>query len=305
MKAETSQAVVRNCLHVRAMPPSLTMLWERSVAGDNAVGELFGVEQLLTNLKALDEGYGAHISEESDDAAANIGAFHEIFEQLGFFAEVEDGEFLAFYLRDTSPEPAVVKLDNEGSFSWAGANLAEALFRLAENIDAGDEAKAWLAEHGLLSGDVETSELGASTQFLPNLDELHKSLYAQRSGTPKPASKLAPVPARPGDPRTWIGRPGDEVKAALAQVLGAAPVHFCAWCDGGGLVHSVELDAQTKTTTLCGVALGATQATAAKVLGEPTKQGKNWAIHAHDGFNVRLGFDAKGAVSSFTLRRPD
>jgi hypothetical protein len=85
--------------------------------------------------------------------------------------------------------------------------------------------------------------------------------------------------------------------------MGAPPSHYCAWCDEAGLLTSVQLDARTKTEKLFGLAIGAPQAAAADALGVPTRHGKNWAIFVHEGINVRLGYDANGAVMSFTLSR--
>ncbi len=298
MTAEEAQRIVKNCLRGRSMPRSLEVLWKCQQEGDAALASMFRIESLLNDLAPLDDGYGDAIARESADIAANVAAHRKIFEQLGFFAAVEDGAFLAYWLEDPAPEPAVVKLDSEGQYGWAGQNAAEALFRLAEDRDAAG-ARAWLQKQGLDL--AELGELGSATQFLPKLGDAHERIYYTNLGEPRPAREMAAVPADPGDPTTWLLRPGAEVKEALIRILGAPPMEYCVWCDGAGLVTQVKLSAKTNTQPVLGVAIGSSKVEVEQILGPPAKTGINWIRYNRGDRAFRFGMDKAGIVNSLIL----
>jgi hypothetical protein len=299
MKTEEARRLVeKNCFHGRSMPRSLATLWSSVEGGDDTLARTFRIE-LLSDLGALDAGYGDAIASESADIAANVRAHREVFAHLGFFAALEDDEFLAYWLVDPSAEPPVVKLDNEGQYSWKGRNLAEALFRLAEQRDP-DGARRWLSARGLELGEV--GELGASTQFLPDLSQLQQSKYCAAVGRPGlVARKPSEAPATPDDPMTWLLRPGPEVQEVMTRLLGTPPLHYCVWCGGDGLVESVALSAKTKSGPILGIELGASKADVQRALGDPERTGRNWIRFQRDQRLFRFGLDAQDRVTSITL----
>jgi hypothetical protein len=298
------EQISRTCLHGRALPRSLKVLWVEAETGNGVLIRTFGIERLLTDLTQLDIGYGEAVASESPDIAANIRAHRLVFEQIGFFAALRDDEFLGFWLRDDSPEPAVVRLDSEGQYAWLGITAAEALFHLGHNKTQDEPALRWLRENALKL--AESSEMGASTQFLPDLGDLHAEMYYAYLGRPRARREQAKAPAHPQDPTTWLLRPGPEVQEAFTKFAGGPPMHFCVWCTGEGLVKAVTLGDQTpRGTTFLGISLGATRQDVEKQLGEPAKTGKGWIRYHRGGRTFRYGFDKDGAVKSITLGLED
>ena len=282
------------------MPRSLEVLWDRHQKRDSALRNLFEIEQLLVDLKPLNTGYGEAIAGESEDIAANVRAHRTMFEQLGFFAAIEGGAFLAYWLRADLSELPVVRLDSEGTYGWQGGNAAEALFRIAEESDDGDAARTWLAAHGLELGVV--GELGTSTQFLPDLDDLHARTYYQNCGQPRPTLEMAVAPADVRSPATWLLRPGPEVRAAMTKLLGAPPADFCAWCSGNGLVKHILLGREFPPgLTILGIPIGSTRAHVEKQLGKPAKARAGWIAYERDGRAFVYHTDNKKIVTSISL----
>jgi len=294
----------QRCLWGHPVPGSLEVLWDRHQKRDRALGALFGIERLLVDLNPLDDGYGDAIASESEDIAFNVRAHRTMFEQLGFFAAIEDGAFLAYWLRADLPEPPVVQLDSEGTYRWQGGTAAEALFRIAEERDDGDAARTWLATRGLALGTV--GELGTSTQFLPDLDDLHARTYYQNRGEPRPTPVEAAAPADARAPETWLLRPGSEVKDAITKLLGAPPAEFCAWCNGDGLVKQILLGREMPAgVTVLGIPIGATRTHVEKQLGKPAKKRAGWTMYEREGRTYIYYTDEKKIVTSICLGLPD
>jgi hypothetical protein len=300
MKPADRQRIVDECLHGHAVFGSLELLWDRQAEADPALSELFQIEQLLTDRRPLDSGYGKAIASESAQNAANVRAHHTLFEQLGFFAEIEDGAFLAYWLCSDAAEPPIVKLDNEGQYSWEGENLAEALFRLAEDGTEGEAARLWLAERGLELAPM--GELGVTTQFLPDLSDLQAGLFYANLGQPRLQREPGAAPADARDPTSWLLRPGLEVRAAMTELFGTAPTRFCIWCQGDGLVKQVLLtDEAPAGVSVLGIAIGAAQGEVEQLLGPPTKATSRSIRYERDDRTFVYRLNAEATVESISL----
>jgi hypothetical protein len=92
MDGGTRKQVSSVCLRGRPLPRSLELLWD---ADRDQIAELFGITRVLTDLDVLDDGYGEAIMKESEDDAASVRAHRTVFEELGFFAELDGSELLA------------------------------------------------------------------------------------------------------------------------------------------------------------------------------------------------------------------
>jgi hypothetical protein len=296
MDAESMRRISDQCLRGRPVPRSLAALWDAADGGES-LWERFRIECLLRDLAPLDAGYGEAIARESEGAAASIRAHREIFQQLGFFAESQNGGFLAFWLRDESPEPVVLELDDEGQYAWRGENLAEVLVRRVEDDPEG--ARTWLAERGVELGAL--GELGASTQFLPDPQKLHEELFRAARGEERRRREPARNPASPNDFSSWLLRPGPEVKSAIERRLGAPCRHFCAWCGADGLVDSMRFDKRLDPGPVLGIALGAPRTSVTAALGEPEKAMGWWARYSREGRRFRFAFDDNGMVKEITV----
>jgi hypothetical protein len=218
------------------------------------------------------------VEAESLDIAANVRAHRRVFERLGFFAEGEDGALWAFDLASRAGEPPVAALDTEGQYLWIGIDLAEALRQ-----DGG-----WMV----------------STQFLPQLQDLHSEYHALEMGTPRRNRSASSGPAVRGDPESWLLRPGDELSAVMAGALPAQDA--LVECGSDGLVTTVWLPREGPLASLAvrGVMLGAEARSARERLGPPTKEGSRWM--RFDGSDRALHLEVDGgAVTRITLMALD
>jgi hypothetical protein len=273
MEAKRKSALSKQCFHGAPMPKSIEKLWDAVEEEDDFITDTLALT-LLESRDALNDGYGDELLEESEDTAANVRAHRKVFERLAFFAQGDDGELFAFDL-ETGPkdDPPIVKLDTEGEYDWVGVNLAETIFRLAEDVDEGEEAESWLEENEWSTGPW--GELGSTTGHLPSLGKLQAGLYWELVGKPRPH---APTPERAADPHdaaTWFLRPGPEVLAALQELHGIGKDEFPEeqWleCDGEGRVTTVWLH-ETEGLTLHGVAFGDSHEKVMQQLGKPKQE---------------------------------
>jgi hypothetical protein len=257
------------------VPPSLVALCAGYFPGSLIAAH--GIKRLLTSLDVLDEGFGAAIEAESPDVTANVRAHRRLFERLGFFAEGEDGALWAFDFASGVDEPPVAALDTEGQYLWIGIDLAEVL----------RQDGRWTV----------------STQFLPQLADLHADYYSLEMGTPRPKRFPSPLPAVGGDPESWLLRPGGEIAAVLAGVL---PAEEVVACGGEGLVTTVWLPREGPLASLPvrGVVLGADARSVRERLGAPTIEGPRWMRFDGSGRALHLEVDG-GAVTRITLMTLD
>src|SRR5438045_2502795 len=294
---EIERRVVARCLRGHPMPTSLKRLWEAKSAGD--LDRL----ELLDSLDVLEQGYGPAIAAKSGDIAANVRAHQRVFARLGFFAETVGDMLLAIDLESPDPDdPPVVELDTEGSYSWLGRNVADALFH---EDGRSERRREWLERHGLVG--AQPGEVGASTQFLPSLGELHERYFAEESGRPPKPSVVRTVPAGGDDPISWIGRPAAEVEAVLRRRLELGSAPFAKqWvaCDADGNIATVWLRRSDVPSdrTMNGVGFVATKKTVRAALGEPQKSGTraSWDLFTIDGVTVNVAYD-NDAVHLITL----
>lgn len=272
------QLVSANCLHGKPVPHALRVLWQADENNDAFVKGALWLN-LLTSHGELDEIFSENAADGDEGIIANTRAHRRVFERLGFFAQGDDGEFYAFDLQTGAPEdPPVVVLDTEGQYDWKGENLAEFIFRIAEDRDKGDDARSWLREHDLQLGEL--GELGSTTQFFPSIQKYQEGIYYECLGEPQVENPTPSEPVNVGDMLTWLLRPGPEVRAAICEVLklpaGSRPTMYCAWCDGAGRVTNVKLprtDA-TKDHAMCGVRFGMSEDEVKSLLGESAETGK-------------------------------
>jgi hypothetical protein len=282
------------------MPRALSLLWAVKLAGD------LDEPQLLDSLDALDAGYGDAIAAESEDIGANVRAHRRLFTRLGFFARTVDDRLLALDLASATPEdPPVVALDSEGRYSWLGRNIADALFRIG---DCSEQMKTWLARHGLRG--EEPGDIGASTQFLPSLGDLHARYYAEEQGRAPKLRLVRSGPALRDDAIAWIGRPAHEVEAVLRELLalGLAPFQK-QWvqCDAEGNVATVWLRKSDAPLNLRvrGVMLGATRSTVRGLFGAPQKGRASWDGFTIDGVAINVAFrDERADMITLMSRWP-
>lgn len=274
------------------MPATLATLWKSVDAKDPFVAETLAIE-LLTSLDILEESYPSKLV----DSVPNVRAHRKVFERLGFFARGDDAELFAFdFGSGPADDPPVVKLDTEGEYRWKGQNLVEALVRLAEDRDAGDESRKWLAAHGLKAGDYGDS--GSTTQFLPAIGELQADLYWEYAAKPRVQRPTVERDPDPNDPCSWILCPASKVRAAIGRLLklppGSKPNEHCVWCDGAGRVIQAAIPKTRGTAdfALRGIRFGMSEAQVSTLLGTPTDENKDfgWAIWESDGIGLRVGF---------------
>lgn len=295
----------KQCLHGRDVPPGLAALWRAQTEGDPFL-EGFGVK-LLDNVDRLQRGFSLERARGNPDVEANCRAHWNVFERLGFFAELDDGELLAFDLQtDRQDDPPVVQLDTEGQYRWFGINLAEAIFRIADVSDQAESVRRWLARLALHL--PELGELGSTTQFLPSIQELQTALYRAERGLSLKPNSLSGHPADPSAPLSWLGRPGTEVCEAITALLGlppgSTPPQFWVWCDGNGLVTTFRLPRvpEVKNMVLRGIRVGMTRDEVIVCAGPPDETGMNggWWAHTAAGKRLHLAFDNNDKVSRLT-----
>jgi hypothetical protein len=179
----TFKLVSEKCLRGRPVPRSLQILWKAQEDNDPFLADALWLT-LLTAPDEAEEGYTESFAGDDPDVLANVRAHRHVFERLGFFAKEDNGEGLAFdFQSGDASEPPVIELDTEGQYGWKGANLAEAIFRIAEDRDQGDDARAWLAAHDLALGDL--GELGSTSQFLPSIQDYQEREYYKLRGEPR------------------------------------------------------------------------------------------------------------------------
>lgn len=299
MRDDDKQRLSRECLLGRSVPPSLEILWDGAHAGDGVLDRC-QIVRLLTDRTPLDDGYGDAIAGESGDIAANVKAHRTIFEQLGFFAALEDGGLLAYWLKSPAREPPVVELDTEGQYRWLGNDAAEALWWLAKENEEDETVESWLTAHGLASSPP--GELGASTQFLPDLNELQAREYRQRRGEVFPVLAAASHPADARDPTSWLLRPGPEVRDAIAPLTGAPPRHYLAWCSGDGLVKQILIDDRVAPgIAILGVTLGTAKHELERALGAPVESAARWLRYEDGERTFTYCLDEEDFVKSISL----
>jgi hypothetical protein len=300
----TLQTVSETCLGGRALPSGLAAMWKAQEAGDPFLADALGAT-LLTSLEPLEDGYGEGIAEGNPDILANVRAHQQAFKRLGVIAEDDDSGFLAYDFQ-TGPvdNPPVVQLDSEGQYSWKGANLGEALYRVAEDKGEPEEAKEWLAAHGLAVGEL--GVLGSTTQFLPSIKDWHSGLYYEFKGNPRSKIADSAKPAEPNDPETWLLRPGKEVQKALLTLLNlpgdVTPAEQWVDCDGDGRVTTIWLKKRNETIQMGihGVRFGMPENEVTALIGTPEKTGKGWVKFAFGQQRLRLGIK-NGVVESLSL----
>ena len=297
MSVETTlKTVAEKCLRGRPVPCALQILWQAHEAKAPFLADALWLK-LLTSLDVLDDGYSESIAGGDEGILANVRAHRRTFERLGFFAEGDDSQLYAFDLQSgPADDPPVVVLDTEGQYEWEGENLTEAIFRIAEDRDQADEARAWLEAHGLPLGEL--GRLGSTTQFLPSIKDYHEGIYHQNLGQPRDEKPTPSQPADPRDPFTWLLRPAAEVCAALCVLLklpaGSRPSMHCVWCDGAGRVTTVSIPrtAATENLAVHGVKFGMKETDVNPLLGKPSETGKKvtWSAYRLDRGRLRLGF---------------
>ena len=296
MDDQTKPAISAACLHGRPVPRSLEVLWD---VAEETRSELFGIGKLLQDSGVLDEGYGEALLEESEDIAANVRAHRETFREIGFFAELDGGDLLGYWLESGQAEPPIVKLDTEGTYSWEGVDAGEALLRLAIDREQEDEAREWLAGAGLDPGEL--GEVGVATQTLPDVDKRKDARYYVNLGTPK---ELAPNPGPidPDESVTWLLQPAGQVAEVMRRFTGAPLQRFSIWTDGRGLTASLALNEglDQKTGTL-GVRGPTTRDAVVARLGKPDAEGKEHISYFRPPARVNYRFDNAGALKSINI----
>lgn len=253
------------------VPPPYTFLWDAMDDGYPVFDCILA--DSTAELAPLLEGYAPR---EDDDAGqrANLAAHTQVWAGLSFFFHHRDEDAWWAWPRGVAEDGPVVQLDSEGQYEYVGATLADALLRAC--IDAGedeDETRAWLSEHGFADpGPLGVS--GGSTQFLPNLRELHVELDRAARGLAAPPRAASSAPVRVDEPETWIDQPGEAIAAALAARLGPDALRARHWvgCDGRGRVRTVFGVAHPglPDASLRGIRIGATVAEVEAQLGAPT-----------------------------------
>jgi len=302
--ASTLKTVSEKCLGGRPLPSGLATLWKAHEEGDAFLADDLGIT-LLTSLDPLEDGYGESIAEGNPDILANVRAHRKAFERLGLFAKDDDSGFLGYdFQMGPADDPPVVQLDSEGQYSWKGANLAEALYRVAEDKGDPDKAKEWLAAHGLPVGEL--GVLGSTTQFLPSITDWHSELYYEFKGQPRSKIAGSVKSADPTDPDTWLLRPGKDVSQALSALLksppNSTPSEQWVSCDGEGRIATIWLKqrAETKQMAIWGVRFGMPENEVTALLGQAEKTGKGWVRFARDNRRLRIGLK-DGVVQSMSL----
>ena len=291
------------CFHGQPVPVPLRKVL---AAGDDADDPLGDCEiELLTSLTPLDAGYGDHVAAESASIAANVRAHRRLFQRIGFFAEDGDGGFIGFHLdTENRDDPPVVQLDSEGQYRWLGITLGDALLRLADDLGDVERMGQWLRALEITTAPLKT--VGATTQFLPSLQDLQERWYYEELGTPRRALDSSVAPAVPNNPNTWLLRPGAEVAGVLRSLLGVAAGDFPdkQWvaCDGDGRVNTIWLQrvGATASTSVLGFGFGAIPSQIEASLGPPQRRGGNWLRYEHGVVAVRFGF-TQGNVDDIYL----
>ena len=294
MDANLAAKISKSCLNGHPIPSGLEKLWLATTNGDAFLAEHLGIE-LLTSLALLDDGYSVEIAQGDPTALANVRAHRRIFRHVGFFAGCHERQ-LAFDFASKSDSPPVVRLDSEGQYDWQGIDVAEAISRIGEELQVA-ETDEWLRSIGLPVGT--TGEIGASTQFLASISDLHERYYYEEIGTPKASLPSSTTRAQPNDPVSWIMRPGDEVRLALLHLLKMPPdtVLSRQWvqCDGEGRVCTVWFHPvpETMAVAVGRISFGMSPSQATGILGKPTRTGDGWMSFSNPAGRLRVGFDKK------------
>jgi len=258
-------------------------LWERH---SDILAHSCGIREPLLSLDPVLEAYGMP-AEAGDNPrlAAHYKAHHRMFEKLDFFAVTARGEFLAFYRTEGySGNPPVAKLDSEGQYGWAGADLADALYWAAE--DEGSDLTGWLKDQGFAC--PEGFVLGASTQFLPGIDKWHLRFYREWLGELVRKDEDSPSGEPDAyDPSTWLGHKGEAVRDLIARAHGEDELRkYWVSCDARGFVHSARV--LKPSLGVAGITLGCSREELLRTSGEPTQSG---AIRLYyDKGPIRLHF---------------
>lgn len=296
MDEETQQSIERIALRGRPMPRSLVALWSED---EDVLAETFGITKLLTDMSEVDEVYGEALAVDPDHAR-NLRAYRAVFEQLGFFAQLDDGELLAYWLAADGAEPPVVKLDGEGLLSFEGANLGEALFRLVEGRRNEGAGRDWLAAAGMPA--VDLPEVGVSTQFLPDLEKLQQAIAARIAGEADPEPTPRATPIDPHDASTWVLQPAAAVEAAIAGALTDPLREFVVWTTGGGLVKNLALkQGLAKKVTVLGISKPSTRTEIERALGAPDQATNEYVSYLRDGVDHNFRLDPSGTLKSINL----
>lgn len=296
MEAALATAISKNLFHNKPLPPSLKILWQ--INKDRDFEDLFRYVGLLQDNSELEDGYVEVLDVNNNESHAR--GYREMFKHLGFFGDLDNSDYLAYWLADGTEEPPIIKLDSEGQFTWEGRNLAEVLYRLAEELDEdnAEPARAWLLKHGLEVGQV--GELGSTTQFLPDLEKFQENLGDETNITTQPKN----TPMDPLDPSTWLLHPGSEVQKLLTDLFGAPPTNFCVWTDGQGLVTSLMMnEAWPKRFPILGIEIGDRRVIVKRKLGLPVETAPVGSIRYQlDDYTALFGFDSANRVKEIYLR---
>ena len=284
--------VSQNCLHGRPVPRSLQCLWKAQEEGDRFLADVLEIK-LLTSLEVLQQGYSEAIADGDSGILASLRAHQRVFERIGFFAVKDDGELWAFDFQSGSPtEPPVVELDTEGQYRWQGADVVEVIFRAAERLGKGQEARDQFEAQGFVLGDI--GELGSTTQFFPSIQKFHDRLYYDLLQKPRTTVPSSDQPADPHDLFTWLLRPGDEVCRAIAVLrglpAGSKPAEEWVWCDGEGRVTQIVVRnrGSSQEMQVKGVKLGMSPKEVVKLLGKPIKMGRESLTYRFDQGRLQL-----------------
>lgn len=298
MDSEIARRVSHNCLGGRPLPRSLEILWENDEDAEDAL-----------EIHLLDEPDWVDDSADSDPhVRANVQAHREMFQKIGFFAKGDEGELYGYWWGTNSPEPPVVTLDSEGSYEWAGIDLTEAMLARFHREDPDEDeqydwdyTENWLNQHNLPT--AELTDLGATTQFLPNLADMHSRRYHELVGDPRPAVTPSEAPADPADPLSWLMRPADEVRAAMTALLGAPPTEHRVWTLGDGLVESVMFDRRMPVIpVVLGVTVGSTRDEVRQCLGHGEELAPVRRRYPRGDRTVVVQFDSQDQVEWIALR---
>ncbi len=128
----------------------------------------------------LDTSYLSEADRANPDIAANVRAIQEVCGLITFVAAHEDDEYFGYWRgpgkRAVADSP-LVKLDNEGQFSFCGGStFAEAVLSEAVDDEQFDQWRSWMVSLGIA---VTASSPGALKypKEKPSPDQLHSELY--------------------------------------------------------------------------------------------------------------------------------
>lgn len=127
-----------------------------------------------------DTSYLSEAELKQPEIAANVRAIDEVCAKIAFVAELEDSEYLGYWLgpddRAVADSPLVI-LDNEGQFQLcSGSTFAEAILERTYDQASFDELRDWFKSLGIASSALSIDDLVEHKED-PSPAKMHIALY--------------------------------------------------------------------------------------------------------------------------------